>query len=178
MLRWDSFHCLILRGARRSLVDQCPELSSPSSEAQASRAPRAPRPCQPHRCCCKGISETSLAPGGGGRGRLEMWPGGQNRLAVPGEGGHPWRGVGRGEGGWLLRGMVQGRRECPRLGSGDQEEVGPIEHFLRKYSSLLPSTSKPTTVSKMAAPVFLQPSYEAVVDGAKICTWPSRTNHS
>ena len=32
---WESFHCLILCGAGRSLVDQCPELSSPTSEAQA-----------------------------------------------------------------------------------------------------------------------------------------------
>ena len=31
----ESFHCLILCGARRSLVDQCPELGSPTSEAQA-----------------------------------------------------------------------------------------------------------------------------------------------
>ena len=29
------FCCLILRGAGRSLVDQCPELGSPTSEAQA-----------------------------------------------------------------------------------------------------------------------------------------------
>ena len=37
-LRWRSlgdFHCLILHGAGKSLVDQCPELCSPTSEAQA-----------------------------------------------------------------------------------------------------------------------------------------------
>ena len=36
-LRWRSlgdFHHWILRGAGRSLVDQCPELGSPTSEAQ------------------------------------------------------------------------------------------------------------------------------------------------
>ena len=32
---WESFRCLILHGAGRSLVDQCPELGSPTSEAQA-----------------------------------------------------------------------------------------------------------------------------------------------
>ena len=31
-----------------SLVDQCPELSSPTSEAQAWHSAGAPRPCQPH----------------------------------------------------------------------------------------------------------------------------------
>ena len=29
-------------------MDQCPELGSPTSEAQASLPGRAPRPCQPH----------------------------------------------------------------------------------------------------------------------------------
>ena len=32
----------------RSLVDQCPELCSPTSEAQAWHTARAPRPCQSH----------------------------------------------------------------------------------------------------------------------------------
>ena len=32
----------------RSLVAQCPGLSSPTSEAQARHLVRAPRPCQPH----------------------------------------------------------------------------------------------------------------------------------
>ena len=44
----ESFPYLILCGARRSLVDQCPELGSPTSEAQAWHLARAPRPCQPH----------------------------------------------------------------------------------------------------------------------------------
>ena len=50
-LRWRSLGelCrLILRGAGRSLVDQCPELGSPTSEAQAWHLAGAPRPCQPH----------------------------------------------------------------------------------------------------------------------------------
>ena len=45
---WESFHHLVLCGAGRSLVDQCPELSSPTSEAQAWHPAGAPRPCQPH----------------------------------------------------------------------------------------------------------------------------------
>ena len=36
---------MILRGAMRSLVDQCPELGSATSEAQASHPAGAPRPC-------------------------------------------------------------------------------------------------------------------------------------
>ena len=32
---WESFRQLILHGAGRSLVNQCPELGSPTSEAQA-----------------------------------------------------------------------------------------------------------------------------------------------
>ena len=47
---WESSHWLILRGTRRSLVVQCPELSSPTSEAQAWPQAGAPRPCQSHGC--------------------------------------------------------------------------------------------------------------------------------
>ena len=45
---WESFRCLILHGARKSLVDQCPELGSPTSKAQAWHPTGAPRPFQPH----------------------------------------------------------------------------------------------------------------------------------
>ena len=45
---WESSCRLILWGAGRSLVDQCPELSSAISDAQAWHLARAPRPCQPH----------------------------------------------------------------------------------------------------------------------------------
>ena len=45
---WENFHRLILCGTGRCLVDQCPELSSPTSETQAWRLAGAPRPCQPH----------------------------------------------------------------------------------------------------------------------------------
>ena len=34
-------------------MDQCPELSSPTSEAQARRQAAAPRPCQPYGCLVK-----------------------------------------------------------------------------------------------------------------------------
>ena len=39
---------MILSGAGRSLVVQCPELSSPTLEAQAQHLAGAPRPCQLH----------------------------------------------------------------------------------------------------------------------------------
>ena len=45
---WENFHRLILHGAGRFLVVQCPELGSPTYEAQAGHPARAPRPCQPH----------------------------------------------------------------------------------------------------------------------------------
>ena len=45
---WENFRSLIVCGARKSLVDQCPELGSPTSDAQAWHVARAPRPCQPH----------------------------------------------------------------------------------------------------------------------------------
>ena len=45
---WESFRRLILHGAGRSLVDQYPELSCPTSEAQACHLAGAPRPCPPH----------------------------------------------------------------------------------------------------------------------------------
>ena len=45
---WESSHQLILHGDGRSLVIQCPELGSPTSEAKAWHPPGAPRPCQPH----------------------------------------------------------------------------------------------------------------------------------
>ena len=50
-LRWRSlgdFHCLILHRAGRSLVDQRPELGSPTSEAQPCHLAGAPRGCHPH----------------------------------------------------------------------------------------------------------------------------------
>ena len=50
-----------ITGARRSLVDQCPELGSPTSEAQVWHLARAQRPFQPHgrspRCCPFGLHE-------------------------------------------------------------------------------------------------------------------------
>ena len=45
---WESSHRLILCGVGRSLVVQCPELGSPTSEAQAWHLAKAPKPCQPH----------------------------------------------------------------------------------------------------------------------------------
>ena len=45
---WESCCQLILCGARRSLVVQCPELGFPTSEAQAWHQAGAPRPFQPH----------------------------------------------------------------------------------------------------------------------------------
>ena len=45
---WESSLQLILCGAGRSLVVQCPELGSPTSEAQAWHPAGAPKPCQPH----------------------------------------------------------------------------------------------------------------------------------
>ena len=45
---WESSCWLILRGARRSLVVQCPELGSPTSEAQAWHQAGTSRFCQPH----------------------------------------------------------------------------------------------------------------------------------
>ena len=47
---WESSRWLILRGAGTTLVVQCPELGSPTSEAQAWHAGGAPRPYQPHGC--------------------------------------------------------------------------------------------------------------------------------
>ena len=42
-------------------MDQCPELSSPTSESQAWHPARAPRPCQPHGSECGGLHhEVSL----------------------------------------------------------------------------------------------------------------------
>ena len=51
MLRWRSlgdFYHLVLRGAGRSLVDQCSEVGSPTSEAQPWCLAGAPRAFRPH----------------------------------------------------------------------------------------------------------------------------------
>ena len=51
MLRWGSlrdFHRLVLCGAGRCVVDQCPEVGSPSSEAQPWCLAGAPRAFHPH----------------------------------------------------------------------------------------------------------------------------------
>ena len=45
---WESSCQMILHGPWRSLVVQCPELGSPTSEAQAWHQAGAPKPCQPH----------------------------------------------------------------------------------------------------------------------------------
>ena len=44
----ESSRQLILCGAGTSLVVQCPEVGSSTSEAQAWHPARTPRPCQPH----------------------------------------------------------------------------------------------------------------------------------
>ena len=51
---WERSCWLILCGPRRSLVVQCPEVGSPTSEAQAWHPAGAPRPCQPH-CQVHGV---------------------------------------------------------------------------------------------------------------------------
>lgn len=78
-------------------------------------AAAAPARSRSLTCCCKGISETSLAPGEVG-GRLERGPEGRadrRRRARAGARG----GVGSGEGGWPCRGRVRGRRDRPKPGS-------------------------------------------------------------
>lgn len=81
---------------------------------------RAPARSGSLTCCCKGISESSLAPGEVG-GRLERgpeaeWSGGAGR------GRAPWGGWGRErEGGGA---GCEGAGTVPGLGAGEQEEVG------------------------------------------------------
>ena len=58
---WERFRHLILLGAGRSLVDQCPELGSPSWQSMAWQPAEAPRPCQPHGMH---VSKWQLSPSG------------------------------------------------------------------------------------------------------------------
>lgn len=92
--------------------------SSPPAEAGApAAAAAAPARSRSLTCCCKGISETSLAPGEVG-GRLERGPEGRaDRRRRARAGARGGGGAGRGEGGWPCRGRVRGRRDGPEPGS-------------------------------------------------------------
>lgn len=85
-------------------------------------------------CCCKGISETSLAPGEVG-GRLERGPEGRADQRRRQRAGVPGGRVGSGEGGWPCG--CEGAGTVPSQGAGEQKEVGAPSPLQRPLPPLL-----------------------------------------